>query len=100
MKETTIKIHIERDYSFVEFDSVIDLDTGDGMPDPEIISGIWAALPAKDNSGAPSAKSSAPRPRREPPATPAQRRLLEKEGEWKDGITKAEASKILSGLGY
>ena len=103
MKDTQIKIHIERDYSYVEFDAVIDLETGSGMPDVAVLSDIWNTLPAKndDTPKTPSAgKSAEARPRREPPATAAQRRLLEKAGEWKDGLTKAQASTILTQLGY
>lgn len=103
MKETTIKIHIERDYSYAEFDALIDLDTGDGMPEASILSNIWNTLPAKNEDTARSAessKSSEARTRKEPPATAAQRRLLEKSGEWKDGITKAQATTILTKLGY
>lgn len=102
MKETIVKIHIERDYSYVEFDAAIDLDTGAGLPDKETLSDIWNKLPPKDDFvRAPGeAKNSTPPPRREPPATAAQRRLLEKAGEWKEGISKAEATTILTKLGY
>lgn len=99
MKDIQIKIHIERDYSYAEFDALVNIETGEGMPEASVLAEIWNTLPAKNDESAPKPKA-AERPRREPPATAAQRRLLEKAGEWKEGTTKAEATTILTKLGY
>ncbi len=110
----TIKFHISRDFSFVEFDTEFDPKTGEGLPTQTELLNIWDRLPAKDTqaigpNGLRETQESAKRMaaqypqqsgyRKEPLATANQRRVLERYGEWKEGMTKAEASKVLDGLG-
>lgn len=115
--QTVIKIHISRDFSFAEFDATIDPITLEGMPTSHQILQIWERLPSKDQQprganglfpDSHNAKIEARRERREeekaakrrePPATANQRRVLERYGEWQDGLTAAEASKKLTELG-
>ena len=115
MKETLIKIHISRDFSFAEFDILADVETGEGLPAAQQLARIWDKLPAKDTQpiGAnglretpDSAKKTAAKQQRrddrrqEPAATPNQRRVLERYGEWEEGMTKSEASAKLRDLGF
>lgn len=108
--EHVLKIHIEKDYSFVEFEARADLSTGNGLPNTEEILKLYDLLPGKSTqpigaNGLRQTPGSAERnaakgvKRREPPATANQKRVLEKYGEWEEGMTKAEASQILSELG-
>lgn len=116
-KGVQIKIHISRDFSFAEFDITIDPITLDGMPTQHQLLQIWERLPSKDQQPK-DANGLFPDPRnaqidakgerkteermgkrREPPATANQRRVLERYGEWQDGLTAAEASKKLTELG-
>lgn len=109
-KENPIKIHIERDYSFVELDVLADISTGNGLPTGDQLRMLFDMLPGKDtqpisSNGLRETSESSKRnaakgvTRREPLATANQRRVLEKYGEWEEGMTKAEASRILSELG-
>lgn len=107
----TIKIHISRDFSFAEFDADFDPKTGDGLPSNEELSRIYDMLPAKSAGGdAPDGKTP-PRSsgrtsdqrrcgNKDTMATANQRRVLERYGEWEEGMTRSEASKILSELGF
>lgn len=105
-----VKIHIEKDYSFIEFEVEADPATGEGMPDRTVLRSMWDKLPAKDTqpigaNGLRETPASAARnqakgvKRVEPPATANQRRVLERYGEWQEGMTKSEASRILSEIG-
>lgn len=109
----TIKIHISRDFSFAEFDTEFNPQTGEGLPTREELLRIFDRLPGKNDEKLPSGlratedniryekrqekKAAA---RREPPATANQRRVLERYGEWRDNMTQAEASQRLSELGF
>lgn len=110
----TIKIHISRDFSFAEFETEFDPTTGEGLPSHEDLLRIWDKLPERDTqpigaNGLRETPDSARRAaskserrsdvRRDLPATANQRRVLERYGEWEDGMTKIEASKALSKLG-
>lgn len=113
--EIVIKIHVSRDFSFAEFDTLFDPATGEGLPTAEELARIFDRLPAKDTqpigqNGLRETPDSAKRTaskrerreesRRELPATAAQRRTLERYGEWRDGMTKSEASAALTKLGF
>lgn len=111
----TIKIHISRDFSFAEFDAEFDPHTGEGLPTAEDLARIFDRLPAKDTQPI-GANGLRPTPdtvrrqerreerraesRKEPPATAAQRRTLERYGEWEEGMSKSEASAALTRLGF
>lgn len=108
--EHVLKIHIEKDYSFVEFEVSADLSTSNGLPDAEELRKLFDLIPGKDTqpigrNGLRETPESAARnvakgvKHREPPATANQKRVLEKYGEWEEGMTKAKASRILSELG-
>lgn len=108
--EHVLKIHIEKAYSFVEFEVTADISNGNGLPNAEELLKIYDLLPEKDTqpigaNGLRQTPESAAKNaakggiRREPPATANQRRVLERYGEWEEGMTKAEASRILSELG-
>lgn len=110
MKEVSIKIHIERDFSFAEFEITADLLTGEGLPQAEELRQIWDRLPSKDTqpvgpNGLRQTPESVKRNeakgvrRADPPATANQRRVLERYGEWEEGMSKSDASRILSELG-
>lgn len=116
MKNTKVKVHIERDYSYAEFEVLIDMETLEGFPTKEDFAEIFGSLPGKEDAPkkpvdklemTPDSRAEweAKQQRRaarhaEPPATAAQRRLLEKNGEWREGMTKSQASKALDDLGY
>lgn len=114
-KTTPIKIHISRDFSFAEFETVFDPVTGEGLPTFEDLARIFDRLPPKDcppigRNGLRETPGSAGRSaareklreerRKEPPATANQRRVLERYGEWREGMSKAEASEALRTLGF
>ena len=114
----TIKIHIERDFSFAEFETQYDPLTGEGLPEREELLKIYDMLPgkgtqpvgsnglretpdsARKSQAAAARRQQALDARREPPATSAQRRLLQNNGAWVDGMTKAEATKVLTEMGF
>lgn len=109
-KEYNIKIHIEKDYSFLELEILADITSGDGLPEVEHLRRLFDLLPSKDTqpigpNGLRQTPGSAQRnaakgiQRKDPPATANQRRVLERYGEWEEGMTKVEASRILSELG-
>lgn len=100
MEKTTLKIHIERDFSFAEFEVDYDPYTGEGLPLPAVLTQIWNRLPTKVAESTPARGNTQRNSRQEPLATANQRRLLEHLGAWEDGITKSEASKILREMGY
>lgn len=113
MSKTMIKIHISRDFSYVEFEVEADIHTGEGLPDHNSLAALWDKLPGKDtppvgSNGLRETPESYTRSRdrserggiKEPPATANQRRLLESLGEWRQGMTKAEASAALTKAGY
>lgn len=101
-----IKVHIERDFSFMEFEVEYDLNTGSGMPPQALLQSFWDKLPGKPLAP----KEYSPPPRmdghsrstgsRLSMATPAQRRVLERYGQWREGLTQEEASSLLSSLGF
>lgn len=102
-----IKVHIERDFSFMEFEVDYDLQTGVGLPPVALLQSFWDSLPGKP--AAPKEVLPPPRggsihPRgtasRAPQATAAQRRVLERHGQWRDGLTQEEASSLLTSLGF
>lgn len=112
----TLKIHISRDFSFAEFEVEFDPTSLTGLPTNEQLCAIWDRLPGKDmqpigpnglretpDSARRSARIEANRGERradrEPLATANQRRVLERYGQWEEGMTKSEASKILDRLG-
>lgn len=110
MEPRTVKIHVERDFSFVEFEIMADPFTGEGFPSPEQLRCVWDKLPEKGTqpvggNGLRQTPASATRnlkrgiTRPDPPATANQRRVLEAYGEWQDGMTKSEATRILTELG-
>lgn len=109
-KQVTIKIHISRDFSFAEFDAVFDPETGEGLPSHEDLCRIYEMLPAKEsqanNTPKKDPQQAAPKQAAKPergrqlPATANQRRVLERYGEWEEGMTRSEASKLLSELGF
>lgn len=109
----TLKIHISRDFSFAEFDIDFDLTTGKGLPTQEQLLQIFDRLPSKESEKLPSGLRATPDnirheksqqkkegACRQPPATANQRRVLERYGEWRDGMTQSEASKRLCDLGF
>lgn len=108
-KKTIIKIHLDRDFSSIEFEVMADPSTGEGIPTSEELARIWERLPQKNTQPIgtnglrqtpESAKRNADKSvKREPPATANQKRVLEKYGEWEEGMTKSQASRILSELG-
>lgn len=100
MEKTTLKIHIERDFSFAEFEVDYDPRTGEGLPRSALLMDIWDKLPTKAVESAPMRANTQRNCRQDPPATANQRRLLEHLGAWEDGLTKSEASKILREMGY
>lgn len=114
MKELQVKIHVSRDFSFAEFDVLCDPFTGEGLPKAEDLRRIYDMLPEKNtqpmgSNGLRETPESAQRNQHQearqrrfndPPATANQRRVLERYGEWRDGMTKSEASDILQRLGF
>lgn len=101
-----MKIHIERDFSYIEID-VLDEYLLDGDLTPEIkehIQTIYTLLPGKEQEARAPGKS--PVPKDKPtklsaaPATPNQKRLLELNGYETTNMTRTEATKILTELGY
>lgn len=112
MEKIIVKIHVCRDFSFAEFDVSCDPFTGDGLPSAEDLRRIYDMLPEKNTqpiganglretpeSAQRNQQREASRRRNEPPATANQRRVLQRYGEWREGMTKSEASDILSELG-
>lgn len=106
MGKTTIKIHISRDFSFAEFDLEYDPESGEGLPTRNQLLSIWDRLPEKETNRVPAEDSAVMQVKAkqkasyEPAATANQRRLLEHLGLWCQGLTRAEASKILTEEGY
>lgn len=101
-----LKVHIERDYSYIEFE----IQSGEEIPPREYLLSLWDRLPGKDTqpigaNGLRETPDSAARNRAkgvkriDPPATPNQRRVLVQYGKWYDGMTKNEASRILTEMG-
>lgn len=114
MKELQVKIHVSRDFSYAEFDVLCDPLTGEGLPKAEDLRRIYDMLPEKntqpiganglrqtpESAQRNEEKDGQKRRRNDPPATANQRRVLERYGEWRDGLTKSEASDILQDLGF
>lgn len=109
----TVKIHISRDFSFCEFEVEANIATGEGLPTAEQLCKIFDRLPSKDTqplgptglreqpSSAKRTAARASRPEQaELPATPNQRRVLERYGEWVEGMTRPQASQALKELGF
>lgn len=113
MTEFTIKVHISRDFSFAEFELLADPFTGEGLPSAEDLRRIYDLLPEKNTQPLGSnglrqtpetaqrnQQRSSQRRNSDPPATANQRRVLERYGEWRPGMTQSEASDILTKLGW
>lgn len=97
-----MKFHIERDFNYVEFE----------LPDePDDLSALkaqlqrlYSLLPGKlaseNKKPVSEVKPAGQPPRREPKATANQIRLLERNGYDGTNMTAAEASRLLTELGY
>lgn len=101
-----IKVHIERDFSFMEFEIEYNFSTGEGLPPQALLQSFWERLPGKPT---PTESKLSPPPinnhsrgggGRSSMATAAQRRLLERYGQWREGLTQEEASALLTSLGF